>query len=53
MKSWQAESVYMLMEFGFQVALVSGHPVDEGLWLGDTLSSNDLEWQWPGSDVSN
>jgi len=42
----------MLMEHGFQVALVRGHPVDEGLWLGLSLSSHVLEGQWPVSDVS-
>ena len=42
----------MLMELGFQVALVIGHPADEGLWLEVTLSSNVLEWHWQDSDVS-
>ena len=48
---WQA-GVYMLMELGFQEALVRGHPVDEGLWQVVTRSSNVLEWQWPISDDS-
>ena len=26
--------------------------MDEGLWLGLSLSSTVLEWQWPVSDVS-
>ena len=51
-KRWHAEFVYMLMEMGFQVSLVRGHPADEDLWLEVTLSSNVLEWQGPVSDVS-
>ena len=42
----------MQMELGFQGAWVRGHPADEGLRLGVTLSSDVCEWQWPVSDVS-
>ena len=40
------------MELGLQVALVRGHPGDEGLWLGVPLSSNGLARQWQDPDIS-
>ena len=51
MKAWEGTCgsvgrprfVYMLMELRFEVALVRGHPADEGLRLGVNLSSNVLE----------
>ena len=44
--------VYMLMVLGFLVALDRGHPEDEGLCLGLTLSSKGLAWQWQDAEVS-
>ena len=42
----------MPMELGLQVALVRGHPGDEGLWLGVPLSSKGLASQWQDPDIS-
>ena len=44
--------VSILMELGLQVALVRGHPGDEGLWLGVPIISKSLALQWQDPDVS-